>query len=150
MAWFRKLPIDDPRVAEEFTEILATVKEERESKGTRHECLKRGNWIRFAIAWSMFTLQQWSGQVCIVSFALLCYCDYLSFIFRQNSIGYYAPEIFHSIGIGDTNVSLFASGIYGLVKVVATTIFLFFGIEQFGRKRSLIGGFELFSKSSLD
>lgn len=63
LAWFRKLPIDDPLVGEEFTEILATVKEERESKGAWHECMKKGNWIRFAIAISIFTLQQWSGQV---------------------------------------------------------------------------------------
>jgi len=98
---------------------LATVKEERESKGAWHECIKRGNWIRFVLAFTIFTLQQWSGQ---------------------NSIGYYAPEIFTSIGIGNTNVTLFASGIYGLVKVIATTIFLFVGIEQFGRRRSLIVG----------
>lgn len=63
LAWFRKLPIDDPRVGEEFTEILATVKEERESKGALQECLRRGHRIRFVIAFTMFTLQQWSGQV---------------------------------------------------------------------------------------
>jgi len=119
LAWFRKLPIDDPRVGDEFTEILATVKEERESKGALRECLRRGHWIRFAIAFTMFTLQQWSGQ---------------------NSIGYYAPQVFTSIGINSTNASLFASGIYGLVKVIATTIFLFVGIEQFGRKKSLMAG----------
>ncbi|KAF8530913.1 putative high-affinity glucose transporter of the major facilitator superfamily [Gautieria morchelliformis] len=119
LAWFRKLPVDDPRVGEEFTEILATVKEERESRGPLRQCLHRGHWIRFAIAFTMFTLQQWSGQ---------------------NSIGYYAPQVFMSIGIGSTNATLFASGVYGLVKVVATTIFLFVGIEQFGRKRSLMVG----------
>ncbi|GJJ07225.1 hypothetical protein Clacol_001425 [Clathrus columnatus] len=119
LAWFRRLPIDHPDVGEEFTEILATVKEERESKGTLHECLKRGHWIRFLIAWSMFTLQQWSGQ---------------------NSIGYYAPEVFLSVGIKGTDSTLLASGIYGLVKVIATTVFLVIGIEQFGRKKSLVGG----------
>ncbi|KAF8592722.1 hypothetical protein K439DRAFT_32125 [Ramaria rubella] len=119
LAWFRKLPIDDPRVGYEFTEILATVKEERESRGALRECLKRGHWIRFAIAFVMFTLQQWSGQ---------------------NSIGYYAPQVFTSIGLGSTNTTLFASGIYGLVKVIATTIFLFVGIEQIGRKKSLMAG----------
>ncbi|KAF8532122.1 general substrate transporter [Gautieria morchelliformis] len=38
LAWFRKLPVDDPRVGEEFTEILATVKEERESRGPLRQC----------------------------------------------------------------------------------------------------------------
>lgn len=119
LAWFRKLPIDHPHISEEFTEILATVKEERESRGPLHECLRKGHLIRFVIAFSMFTLQQWSGQ---------------------NSIGYYAPEVFSSIGIGSTNSTLFASGVYGLVKIVATTIFLFVGIEQFGRRKPLIFG----------
>lgn len=119
LAWFRKRAIDDPIVGEEFTEILATVKEEKESRGAFRECLKRGHWIRFVIAGSMFTLQQWSGQ---------------------NSIGYYAPEVFMSIGIGSTDSTLFASGVYGLVKVFATAAFLFIGIEQFGRRKSLIVG----------
>lgn len=64
LSWFRKLPIDDPMLQDEFTDILATVKEEKEHKGTFQECLKRGNSIRFFIAFSIFTLQQFCGQVC--------------------------------------------------------------------------------------
>jgi MFS family permease len=35
---------------------------------------------------------------------------------------------------------MFATGIYGTVKVIATAIFLFVGIDRFGRKKSLIAG----------
>lgn len=35
---------------------------------------------------------------------------------------------------------MFATGIYGTVKVVATAIFLVVGIDRWGRKKSLIGG----------
>jgi len=42
--------------------------------------------------------------------------------------------------LSKTNTSLFATGIYGTVKVVATAIFLFIGIDRWGRKKSLIGG----------
>jgi len=35
---------------------------------------------------------------------------------------------------------MFATGIYGTVKVVATALFLFLGIDRFGRKKSLIAG----------
>jgi hypothetical protein len=35
---------------------------------------------------------------------------------------------------------LLASGIYGIVKIVATAIFIFFGIERFGRRMSLVIG----------
>jgi hypothetical protein len=47
----------------------------------------------------MFFLQQWGGQ---------------------NSISYYAPQIFKSIGLTGTSVGLLASGIYGIVKIFAT------------------------------
>lgn len=97
------------------------------------------------IAFTMFTLQQWSGQVSLRPLPMgtmgRCFDRKYFFHLYQNSIGYYAPQVFESIGIGGTNTTLFASGIYGLVKVIATIIFLFVGIEQFGRKRSLMGAF---------
>jgi len=68
------------------------------------------------IAIVIFMLQQWSGQ---------------------NSVGYYAPLIFSSIGYTGTSNSLLASGIYGIVKLVATAIFVFFLVDSLGRKASL-------------
>lgn len=56
------------------------------------------------------------------------------------SIGYYAPQIFQTIGLSKSNSSLFATGVYGTVKVVTTGIFLIIGIDFLGRKKSLIGG----------
>ncbi|KAJ5247153.1 general substrate transporter [Penicillium chermesinum] len=49
-------------------------------------------------------------------------------------------EIFQSVGLSSTDSSLFATGIYGTVKIVATAIFLYIGIDRWGRKKSLIGG----------
>lgn len=58
----------------------------------------------------------------------------------QNSINYYAPTIFNSIGIQGTKAGLLASGVYGLVKIVATAGFILFGIERFGRKKWFVYG----------
>jgi hypothetical protein len=44
------------------------------------------------------------------------------------------------VGLSKTDTSLFATGIYGTVKVVSTGIFLIIGIDRWGRKKSLIGG----------
>ena len=41
------------------------------------------------------------------------------------------------IGYEGTSNSLLASGIYGIVKVVATAIFVFFMVDSLGRKLSL-------------
>jgi hypothetical protein len=70
----------------------------------------------FVIAVVIFILQQWSGQ---------------------NSVSYYAPQIFASIGYSGTTPSLLASGVYGTVKLVATALFVFFFVESLGRKLSL-------------
>ena len=58
------------------------VQEERESRkgvGLREAVLGKGNWPRFGIAFVIFLFQQWCGQ---------------------NSVGYYAPQIFQSVSGG--------------------------------------------------
>jgi hypothetical protein len=42
--------------------------------------------------------------------------------------------------VSATNTSLFATGVYGTVKVVATGIFLLVGIDRLGRRKSLLFG----------
>ncbi|KAL7410405.1 putative high-affinity glucose transporter of the major facilitator superfamily [Mrakia frigida] len=118
LAWARKRGIEDPRVLEEFAEMCAAHQEEHDTTaGTSwKECLAPGMKVRFFIAFGAFFLQQWAGQ---------------------NSISYYAPQIFSSIGLKGNSVGLLASGIYGVVKIVATSIFIFVGIEKIGRKKAL-------------
>lgn len=142
LAWTRKRNIDDPAVVEEFNEICAAIREEKEnmSGASWSLALKPGNRIRMFIAFAVFFLQQWSGQ---------------------NSINYYvrsarpfssarrvadlsrsppllkAPTIFKSIGITGVSTGLLSSGIYGIVKIVATSCFIFLGIEKIGRKWAL-------------
>ncbi|KAF9457604.1 general substrate transporter [Collybia nuda] len=120
LAYLRKESEGSENVLAEIAEINATIEEERiarEGLGFREAFLGKGNLIRFVIAFGIFLLQQWGGQ---------------------NSVGYYAPQIFASIGYTGTKNSLLASGIYGVIKVVATAIFIFFAVESLGRKLSLI------------
>lgn len=118
LAWVRKRNIDDPAVIEEFNEICAALQEEKDntSGASWSETMKPGNRIRMFISFAMFFLQQWSGQ---------------------NSINYYAPTIFESIGIKGTTNGLLTSGIYGIVKIIATSAFILLGIERIGRKWAL-------------
>ncbi|KAG6831039.1 hypothetical protein H0H87_006347 [Tephrocybe sp. NHM501043] len=120
LAYLRRLPEDHPDVAHEIAEIEAQIDEERAARsglGVKEAFFGKGNFIRFVIAFVIFLLQQWGGQ---------------------NSVGYYAPQIFQSIGYTGTTNSLLASGIYGIVKVVATALFVFFLVESLGRRLSLI------------
>ncbi|PIL34573.1 MFS general substrate transporter [Ganoderma sinense ZZ0214-1] len=119
LAYMRKLSVHDEAIRAEMAEIEAAIEEEREARkglGMREAFFGKGNFIRFVIAVVIFILQQWGGQ---------------------NSVNYYAPQIFTSIGYTGTKNSLLASGIYGIVKVVATAVFVFFMVDSLGRKVSL-------------
>ncbi|OJA19495.1 hypothetical protein AZE42_12305 [Rhizopogon vesiculosus] len=119
LAYLRMEPCDSTEVLLEFAEIEAAVWEEMESRkglGLKEAFFGKGNFVRFAIAFMIFLLQQRSGQ---------------------NSIGYYAPQIFTSFGYSGTTNSLLAFGINGIVKVVSTEFFVFFLVETLGRGMSL-------------
>ncbi|KAK4500602.1 hypothetical protein PRZ48_008791 [Zasmidium cellare] len=55
-----------------------------------------------------------------------------------NAINYYAPTIFTNLGITGTSNSLFATGIYGIVKMVACGLFLIFLADTLGRRWSFV------------
>ena len=79
LAYLRRRDAGHSIVREEMAEIEAAIVEEREARkglGAREAFLGKGNFIRFVIAAVIFLLQQWSGQ---------------------NSVGYYAPQIFSSV-----------------------------------------------------
>lgn len=49
-----------------------------------------------------------------------------------------SPQIFQNLGLKGTNTSLFATGIYGVVKVMSSLIFALFLADTLGRRKSLI------------
>ena len=66
------------------------------------------------------------------------------FIFMQmagsNAINYYSPLIFGSLGFGDQTVALYATGIYGIIRLVAVFFAMYFVVDRFGRTRMLMAG----------
>ncbi|KXT10933.1 hypothetical protein AC579_1 [Pseudocercospora musae] len=55
-----------------------------------------------------------------------------------NAINYYAPQIFTNLGLSGTAPSLFATGIYGVLKMVGCALFLALAADSLGRRRSLL------------
>jgi len=119
LAFIRRETADSPAVRAEMAEIEAVIEEERLARkglGIKEAFFGKGNFIRFVIAFFIFFLQQFCGQ---------------------NSVGYYAPTVFQSIGFTGTSVSLLATGIYGVVGLVAIMFFTFFAFDSLGRRFSL-------------
>ncbi|OBT57933.1 hypothetical protein VE04_02497 [Pseudogymnoascus sp. 24MN13] len=121
LAYMRREDPGSPEVQGELAEIRASIEDElAATEGVAwKEVLQPGNRARFVNGFLIMFWQQFSGT---------------------NSIGYYAPQIFQTIGVAKTDTSLFATGIYGIVKMISTGIFLLVGIDQIGRRRSLIAG----------
>lgn len=57
-----------------------------------------------------------------------------------NALNYYSPAIFTAIGFSGTNVSLLATGVFGLVKATTTLVFMLFFIDRLGRRRAMLIG----------
>ncbi|KAI9375172.1 general substrate transporter [Aspergillus egyptiacus] len=121
LAFTRRADENSAEVQLELADIQASIDAELLSTEglTWREVLLPGNRLRFLNAFLMMFWQQFSGT---------------------NSIGYYAPQLFQTIGVAATDTSLFTTGIYGVVKVVATGLFLMIGIDKIGRKWSLVVG----------
>ncbi|KAH8797735.1 general substrate transporter [Xylogone sp. PMI_703] len=110
---------DTPEVRAEFDEIFLSLEEEiRATEGlTWKEFLLPINRFRLFIVISMQLGVQLTGNT---------------------SLAYYAPQIFGTLGAG--NSTLLITGFFGLVKVVAVTTFTLLVVGRIGRKTAFMGG----------
>lgn len=120
----RNLPSNNPYVENEFQDIVQQLEYERQlvSGSNFFDLLKEmwliaGNRKRAIISIFLMICQQMTGT---------------------NAINYYAPQIFENLGITGSANGLFATGVYGIVKVVACACFLVFVADSLGRRRSLL------------
>ncbi|MCJ1306859.1 hypothetical protein MMC25_000503 [Agyrium rufum] len=124
LAHVRNLPVEHPYVQGELAEMQAQLDEERAMIGgssffdlQREMWTIPGNRKRALISIGLMVCQQMTGT---------------------NAINYYAPTIFTDLGIAGNANSIFATGVYGIVKMVSCGLFLLFLADTLGRKRSLM------------
>ncbi|KAJ5524978.1 hypothetical protein N7494_011628 [Penicillium frequentans] len=109
----RALPADHPYLEEEFQAIALQLEQER----ALEMWLIPGNRKRAMISVFLMICQQMTGT---------------------NAINYYSPQIFKNLGVTGNATNLFATGIYGIVKMVSCGVFLIFVADSLGRRRSLL------------
>jgi hypothetical protein len=124
LAYVRNLPTDHEYVAYEMHEMRAQLEHEANiSSGDIISQFKelgmKGVRNRLAIGMCMMMCQNLTGI---------------------NGINYYSPTIFKSLGVSSTSTSLFATGVYGIVKMCTTIIALVWILDRFGRRKLLIIG----------
>lgn len=122
LAYIARTSVDDEVVVMTLGEIKADFLGKQNTSVWKQMKMmgeSRSTAIRSFIPSLMLVLQQWSGT---------------------NAINYFSPQIFAGLGITGTTSGLFATGIYGIVKVVFVSIAIIFAVESIGRKNSLIFG----------
>ncbi|KAK8194789.1 general substrate transporter [Phyllosticta capitalensis] len=125
LCWIRNLPADDVYIIEEVSFIETAIEEQRANLGRGFwkpfHAVARSKSIqwRFILGGSLFMWQNGSGI---------------------NAINYYSPTVFKSIGLTGENSSFLTTGIFGVVKTVVTFIWLFFLIDNVGRRNMLLIG----------
>ncbi|KAL4961403.1 sugar porter family MFS transporter [Aspergillus stella-maris] len=124
LARIRNLPSNHAYVENEFQDIVRQLDFERQLVGgSSFVDLLKEMWLipsnrkRALISIFLMVCQQMTGT---------------------NAINYYAPQIFENLGITGSSNGLFATGVYGIVKVVACACFLVFVADSLGRRRSLL------------
>jgi MFS family permease len=124
LARMRNLPVSHEYVQMEIKEIADQLEHER--------MLIAGASIKDLLR-EMFTIPGNRKRV-LISMGLMI-CQQMT---GTNAINYYAPQIFKSLGLVGNEVKLFATGIYGIVKMVSCLAFLIFAADSLGRRRSLL------------
>jgi sugar porter (SP) family MFS transporter len=124
LAQVSNLPSDHPYVKENLDEMAQQLENERLLIGgsgfwdlQREMWTIKGNRNRALVSIGLMVCQQMTGT---------------------NAINYYAPLIFEDLGISSTTSSLFATGVYGVVKMTTCAAFLLLAADSLGRRRSLL------------
>ena len=120
----RDLPEDHPAIQSELDDIFQQLAHEQHiSSDSRVAALK---------------------ELCQPGLRYRMFLGIVIFIFFQmagsNAINYYSPRIFRSVGLTGTETTLISTGIYGVVRLVAVFIAMYFIVDRFGRKPMLIIG----------
>lgn len=124
----RQLPQDHPYLSHEYHEICSQVEHEQgNARGFNYIVVFKSlagsasNRRRFLLSMLLFLFQKLTGT---------------------DALNYFAPQIFTMIGVPKGSSSLLTVGIYGLVKLVATVIYVTVIVDRVGRRIPLlVGGF---------
>ncbi|KPV71552.1 uncharacterized protein RHOBADRAFT_40363 [Rhodotorula graminis WP1] len=125
LCYLRKLEYNDPYLVQEVNDIDLQVENDRTAVGPgffapiRHLFSRGYLFRRMLTTAGLFCLQNGTGI---------------------NAINYYSPTIFRSIGVTGGNTSLFTTGLFGVVKTVASLIWAFLLIDHLGRTKLLMIG----------
>lgn len=121
---------DGPKTRDEFTETqlgLQAERAEREGFSLR-ELLEPANRLRFLVGPVLFIFQNATGS---------------------SALAVFAPEYFKLVAGSSSNRNLLLTGLFGAVKVISSTVFIWLLAERFSRRITLVSGAALMAACML-
>ncbi|KAE8419692.1 general substrate transporter [Aspergillus pseudocaelatus] len=125
LSYLRGLPETHPSVESELNDIIAQLEDERANNPGK------GLWVEIKEL-----VQPGIRERLFLGFMIMVFYQMAG----SNAINHYSPRIFRSIGMTGSNVTLIPTGLYGVVRLVAVCIAMYWTVDCFGRTRMLILG----------
>lgn len=125
LTWFRDLPEDNDYLIFEVNQVKESIDSQRAKVGLGlmdpfKEVFGGGSnkvLYRLCLTCCLFLFQNFLGI---------------------QSINYYSPKIFASLGVKGTNSTLFSTGMFGVVKFVCTFIYILAIVDNTGRRKAFM------------
>ncbi|SPN99939.1 related to transporter (major facilitator superfamily) [Cephalotrichum gorgonifer] len=130
----RRVPGSDPRVRLELQEIKAMQIFDKETTEFMYPGIKSPVALTYQTYKSLFVVRHLNRRLLIA-----CLLQIVGQFTGINAIIYYAPQIFGKIGLDGNSINLLATGVVGIINLLATIPAIMF-IDRWGRKTvTLIG-----------
>lgn len=125
LTWFRCLPEEDEYIVFEVNQVKESIESQRNKVGLGlldpfkevFGSKDRRVLYRMCLTCGLFLFQNFLGI---------------------QSINYYSPKIFASLGVKGTNSTLFSTGIFGVVKFVCTFLYILVIVDSVGRRKAFM------------
>ncbi|OGM39857.1 putative sugar transporter [Aspergillus bombycis] len=125
LSYLRGLPETHPSVESELNDIIAQIEDERANNPGK------GLWVEIKeLTHPGIRDRLFLGFMIMVFFQMA----------GSNAINHYSPRIFRSIGLTGSKTTLISTGLYGIVRLVAVCIAMYWIVDRLGRTRMLIWG----------
>lgn len=132
----RRRPVDDPVVQEEWREIKISVEFEKEVERQQYpHYVNQGAKGRFMIGLMGYRelFQPYMFRRVAIGSIIMFFQQFCG----TNSLIYYAPRIFQSLGLSGNTISLLATGVIGIINTVCTIPTVLY-LDVMGRKSTLM------------
>lgn len=125
LSYLRGLPESHPSVESELNDIITQLEDERADNPGKRLWIEIKELTHPGIRARLF-----------LGFMIMVFCQMAG----SNAINHYSPLIFRSIGLTGRKTTLISTGLYGVVRLVAVCIAMYWTVDGFGRTRMLMWG----------